>query len=171
MESTDRGGREAQLRKAGTLAPVWPPWGVSLAHKTRYGSQLRPCPYHQGGQEEGRFLSCRCWHQLLPAPREDVSCLPSPCDSSRGGALPNSPSRDCHKTCSKVTASSCRAQGLLRGPEPSTACSSDRRAPRETEALRGRQGSFQPGSQDNFTKEVWPVGAPGMGLGCSCSRF
>lgn len=46
-----------------------------------------------------------------------------------------------------------------------------RRAPRETEALRGRQGSFQPGSQDNFTKEVWPFGASGMGLGHSCSRF
>lgn len=123
-ESTDRGWREAQLRKAGSPAPVWPPWGVSLAHKTRDGSQLRPCPYHQRGQEEGCFLSCRRWHQLLPAPWEDVSCLPSPCDSSRGGALPNSLSRDCHKTCSQVTASSCRAQGLLRGPEPLTACSS-----------------------------------------------
>ena len=84
-ESTDRGWREAQLRKAGSPAPVWPPWGVSLAHKTRDGSQLRPCPYHQRGQEEGCFLSCRRWHQLLPAPWEDVSCLPSPCDSSRGG--------------------------------------------------------------------------------------
>ena len=70
------------------------------------------------------FLACRRWHWLLPEPREDVSCLPSPCGSSCGGALPSSPSRDCHRTCSQVTASSCCAQGLLCGPEPPTACSS-----------------------------------------------
>lgn len=70
------------------------------------------------------FLACRRWHWLLPAHWEDVSCLPSPCGSSRGEALPNGPSRDCHKMCSQVTAYSCSAQGLLCGPEPTTADSS-----------------------------------------------
>lgn len=54
----DRGWREARLCRAGPPAPIWSPWGVSLAHKTRDGSQLPPCPYHQGGQEKGRFLPC-----------------------------------------------------------------------------------------------------------------
>lgn len=74
------------------------------------------------------FLACRRWHWLLPAPWEDVSCLPSPCGSSRREALPNGPSRDCHKMCSQVMAYSCRAQGLLGGPEPTTAGSSLSRA-------------------------------------------
>ena len=54
----DRGWREAWLHRAGPPAPIWPPWGVSLTHKTRDGSQLPPCPYHQGGQEKRRFLPC-----------------------------------------------------------------------------------------------------------------